>query len=411
MNLADQQRIYLQTIFDHFHEKAEWPTYRDVEQKLISIDRSIDIKEISESLPNGFANRFPFNDILDDPAILSIEAIRTCDNSEGDLADFIKTIQFCVDRYFSAQEKGIKPEVSGVDLMRQLSMPKLSVNKVGMLLEHETILYKSFTIHVNAEELDLPDGTIGWLTWKCTLDREIRRFDGITSTEDYLERRDKERITARQQITNQLKSFLGYMYRPPGSDDAQAGMATWIKNLTEPNVQTGAKLEVALLNALARLGVPTLFGGDVERVLPNTGETVHSGPETPIFDLVALNFGVSMIQPPTAVLISCKSTRNQPKDIEIRLLSDESVKVRNLLPGWQVFGALVNLGEPTSDDFNYRDDVRIWTQSDLRALLHAKEHRYVAQFLWTPPWHWKRDIEIMWWNTYRAHHRDVFPGE
>jgi hypothetical protein len=43
MNLRDQQRIYLQTIFDYFHEKAEWPTYRHVDQKLLSIDPTIDI--------------------------------------------------------------------------------------------------------------------------------------------------------------------------------------------------------------------------------------------------------------------------------------------------------------------------------------------------------------------------------
>jgi hypothetical protein len=27
MNIQDQQRLYLQTIFDYFREKAEWPTY------------------------------------------------------------------------------------------------------------------------------------------------------------------------------------------------------------------------------------------------------------------------------------------------------------------------------------------------------------------------------------------------
>ncbi len=118
-----------------------------------------------------------------------------------------------------------------------------------------------------------------------------------------------------------------------------------------------------------------------------------------------------MMQPPTAVLISCKSTNKQPDRIEIALLSNEACKVHELLPDWLVFGALVNLGEPTSDEFNNREDVRIWTQSDLQALLHAKEYRHVAQFLWTPPWQWKRDIEIFWWNAYKAQHRDVFSDE
>src|SRR2546428_5886316 len=120
MNLADQQRIYLQTIFDYFHKHADWPTYRHVDQILLSIDRTIDIKEISESLPNGFANTFRSDNDLDNRAILSIEAIRTCDNSEGDLADFITAVRFFVNKYFEAKEDG--PPATGADLKNQLNM-------------------------------------------------------------------------------------------------------------------------------------------------------------------------------------------------------------------------------------------------------------------------------------------------
>lgn len=90
------------------------------------------------------------------------------------------------------------------------------------------------------------------------------------------------------------------------------------------------------------------------------------------------------------------------------MLSEEANKLRRVFPGLLVFGALVNLGEPTADEFTYRQDVRIWKQSHLQALLHAKEYRFIAQFLWTPPQDWDRDTEIMWWQTYRAYHKDVF---
>jgi hypothetical protein len=52
MNIQEKQRLYLKTIFDHFHETAEWPTYRDVDGKLIDIDPDLDIQEISASLPS-----------------------------------------------------------------------------------------------------------------------------------------------------------------------------------------------------------------------------------------------------------------------------------------------------------------------------------------------------------------------
>jgi hypothetical protein len=384
MNRSDQQRIYLQTIFDYFHENAEWPTYRYVDNKLFSIDQSIDAKEISESLPNGFANSFPsFNNPLDAPAVLSIEAIRTCDNSEADLTDFIAAVRFFVDMFNKSEED--HPQVTGADLKNQLNMTDDAIARVGKMINDEWMLYRSYG----------PITVDHYVTWQCTLDRNIRRFNGLTSIDDYLERRNKERITAHQQETEQSRSILGHMYRQPNGEDIEAGIALWKQYLTEPNERTGAKLEVALLNALARLGVPTLFSGDIQ----------CGGPATPRYDLVALNYGAPM-RSPTAVLISCKSTANQPDHIKIALLSDESLKVNALLPDWLVFGAFVNLGEPTSDEFNFRRDVRIWTQSDIQALLHAKELRYVAQFLWTPPWQWARAKEIMWWGIYRAHHKD-----
>ncbi len=385
MNIQDQKRLYLQTIFDYFHEKAEWPTYSYVDKKLF-IDQGLDAKEISADLPNGFANTFRFDSDLGNQAILSLEAIRACEHSEGDLADFLTTVRFFVERYKQAEED--HPLVTSADLKNQLHMPDDAIACVGKLLSPESLLHNFSS--------STPGGD-GYGTWEYRLDRKIRRFDGVTAIEDYLERRNKERVTMRQQETNQLVSLLGHMYRQPNTEESGAGIQTWIRNLTEPNQQTGAKLEVALLNALARLGVPTLFGGDIQ----------CGGPATPTYDLVALAFGAPM-QPPTAVLISCKSTTNQPGRTDIALLSDAAGRIRTFLPGWLVFGALVNLGEPTADEFSYRQDVRIWKQSHLQALLHAKEHRFIAQFLWTPPWHWNRQREFMWWNTYVAYHKDMY---
>ncbi len=383
MNILEQQRLYLQTIFDYFREKAEWPTYRYVDKKLF-VDEGLDAKEIAASLPNGFANGFRFDSDLGNQAMLSLEAIRMCNGSEGDLANFLAAVRFLVEVSKQAEED--TPVVTNVDLKNKLHLADGAIARIGKLIAGESILYRSSHLPVE-----------GSGTWQCGLDREIRRFDGVVSFEDYLERRNRERITARQQATNQLLSLLGHMYRQPNTEESEAGIQTWISNLTQPNQQTGAKLEVALLNALARLGVPMLFGGDIQ----------CGGPATPTYDLVALDFGAPM-QTPTAVLISCKSTTNQPNRTDIALLSDASRRIHAFLPDWLVFGALVNLGEPTADEFTYRQDVRIWKQSHLQALLQAQEYRFVAQFLWTPPWHWNRDQEIMWWNTYRASHKEVF---
>jgi hypothetical protein len=360
-----------------------------VDKKLF-VDQGLDAKEISASLPNGFANGFRFDSDLGNQAMLSLEVIRMCNGSEEDLVDFLTAVRFLVEIYKQSEEDN--PLVTNADLKNQLHLADDTIARVGKLIAGESILYRSSHIPVD-----------GSGTWQYGLDREIRRFDGVASLEDYLERRNRERITARQQATNQLLSLLGHMYRQPNGEDIEAGAATWIKNLTEPNKDNeakedaGAKLEVALLNALARLGIPILFGGS----------TRYGGPATPVYDLVALSFGAPM-QPSTAVLISCKSTTRLPERANIALLADAASRVRTFLPDWIVFGVLVNLGQPTADEFNYRQDVRIWKQSHLQALLHAKEHRFIAQFLWTPPWHWNRQREYMWWNAYVADHKDMF---
>ncbi len=385
MNEQDQQRLYLQTIFNSFHEKAEWPTYRSVDRKLFK-DNGIDAKEISASLPNGFANGFQFDSNFDNPAVLSIEAIRLCNGSDEDLANFLTAVRFLVERYKQVEEED-NPLVTNADIKNQFHMADDAIARVGKLIASESLLHHSSGMAAD-----------GSGTWQFGLDREIRRFDGVTSLEDYLERRNREKIAARQQVTHLFTSLLGYMYRQPNTEESEAGIRAWIQNLTEPNEEAGAKLEVALLNALARLGVPVLFGGDIQ----------CGGPATPRFDLVILNPGTLPMQSPVVVLISCKSTRKQPNRTDIALLSDEANKLRRVFPGLLVFGALVNLGEPTADEFTYRQDVRIWKQSHLQALLRAKEYRFITQFLWTPPWDWDRNREIVWWQTYTAYHKDVF---
>lgn len=383
----EQQQLYLNMIYAYFHEHAQWPTYHYIDKKLFR-EMGIDTKEVSTSLPDGFANGFRFASDLDQQARLSLEAIQVCDDSTEDLQDVLTVIRFMANIYKQSEED--TPLVTDADIKQQLHMADDVIARACNILAGEGNLFRSTSMPQNGSGI-----------WQFGLDRPIRQFDGVTSIDGYLERKNIERSTARQQTTQQLKSFLGYMYRKPGSENAEAGMSVWVKNLTEPNEETGVKLEVALLNALARLGVPTLFGGDVPHLEPKSGDRKQTGPATPVFDLVAVRYSVHILQSPTAILISCKSTNKQPNRIDIALLSDESRKVQSLLPDWIVFGALVNLGEPTADEFTYRQDVRIWKQSDLQALLNAKEYQSIAQFLWTPPWNWNRDTETMWQNIYR----------
>jgi hypothetical protein len=182
MELSDNQRLYLQTIFDYFHDHGKWPTYKYVDRKLIQIRRDLDIETISKSLPMGFANAFALNHDLNADAVLSIAAISVCRDSEEDLADFIRALIFCVETYFSAEEDTV--EISSDDLVQQLNMPDLSIRKVGLLIKDA---YEHPIYHVFGSKDTEYKG------WVCTLSRNIRYFDGVTSIEKYLERLDQLR--------------------------------------------------------------------------------------------------------------------------------------------------------------------------------------------------------------------------
>jgi len=181
--LDNDQRLYLQTIFDYFHEHGRWPTYRDVDRKLTRIRRDLDIEKIAKSLPAGFAST-SFNVRLEDEAILSISAIYLCAGSKEELDDFIKMINFCVEKYFSAEEGTV--QISSDDLRQHIGMSELSIRKVGLFInkEHDYYIYDQFGC--KDKECN---------SWTFTLSRKIRKLDGVTSIEQYLEKIDQIKKT------------------------------------------------------------------------------------------------------------------------------------------------------------------------------------------------------------------------
>ena len=115
MELSDNQRLYLQTIFDYFREHGVWPTYKYIDRKLNKISRDLDIEKLAKSVPSGFANAFAFNRDLNAPAILNIFAINECTGSEEELADFIKAIHYGVERYFGPREDETTMDIMSKD--------------------------------------------------------------------------------------------------------------------------------------------------------------------------------------------------------------------------------------------------------------------------------------------------------
>ena len=177
INLTDDQRLYLQIIFDYFHENGKWPTYNYLDRLFLQLHPDLDLDEIIKSLPPGLSR--PFNAYLfsasghsNDEAYLTVQAIYLCQGSEEELADYVRAIRFCVDRYNSPDKD--KRQISSSDLISQLGMSELSTRKVGWMLSIELWMFRSFSSNDDS--------------WQGTLSRDARQFRDVETIEQYLEK-------------------------------------------------------------------------------------------------------------------------------------------------------------------------------------------------------------------------------
>jgi uncharacterized protein (TIGR02391 family) len=175
INVTDEQRLYLQAIFDYFREYGKWPTHTYLERQFIQTHPDLDIEEIAQSLPAGLTNPV---DLLntESKATLSVPAIYQCWGSVQELSTFVSVIEICVKIFFKT---GIETRsLSNADLARDNPIwRENAIRKVGLLLYGEPNIWSTFAG---------PDQEGGW---SCVIAKEIRRFRGVNTIEQYLEMR------------------------------------------------------------------------------------------------------------------------------------------------------------------------------------------------------------------------------
>ena len=177
MGLSDIQKLFIQTIFDFFHEQGTWPTYGYIEQQISRIHRDFDMRGVSRSLPSGFASAFAFNIDRNQEAVLKIPAVLLCKGSEDELSDFIQVLQYCVKKYFGFGENYL--QVTSDEVRAQLNMSELSIRKVGRLIEAEGMFWSS---------LGRNDSEGSWVCALTPGMEGIARFDKVETIEQYLEK-------------------------------------------------------------------------------------------------------------------------------------------------------------------------------------------------------------------------------
>jgi hypothetical protein len=171
----------------------------------------------------------------------------------------------------------------------------------------------------------------------------------------------------------QARGAVGRLYTNAWTERVEAGEMRWLRDLVM--AQKGSRFEVAVANALARLGIPVLFGGEIER------EGQLGGPATPGVDLVALDLHWRR-----ASAISLKATVGSRLDGDIPGLLEGVHGLSDELPGWTVLGILACRAPRISlVQYAARTDVRVWSLEDLETISRAEGAEAIQHLLWLPP--------------------------
>ncbi len=181
MEFNKYQLLYIQTMYDYFRENLQWPTFRQVEKKILPTHRDFRVLDVARSFEDNQATHF-FYHHLEVPATITLKEIRHYPEAEKDLADLAKVIRYCADKYINSDEDQVT--VTGEEVGRNLHFDEIAVRKVGPLLVMTSGIFTSFSN---------PEQSI----WHLTASQDVLYVEGIQSIDDYLERLD-ERIKSYQ---------------------------------------------------------------------------------------------------------------------------------------------------------------------------------------------------------------------
>jgi len=155
---------------------------------------------------------------------------------------------------------------------------------------------------------------------------------------------------------DQLTDVLGSLYQ---ASSPEQGVTKWRRHLLESDQNgNGTNFEIALLNALTRLGMPVFFAGQVQEA------GAGGGTSTAGYDLIVLDQATRRV-----TLISAKGSSQVPKDEIGQKLLDAVAGVQRLLPGWSVRGVIA-CHTPNNKlvRLKAQTDFKVWGHEDLERI-------------------------------------------
>lgn len=205
MESTSYQYLYIQTVYDYFQENLQWPTYRQVQRKILPTHKDFRVIEVAKSIKGNAAAHFHQN--LDDQASITLKDIHQLPESEQDLADLVKVIHYSVEKYITEDKDGIR--IASEEIKQRFSFDENIALKIFRLL--------GLTMGITSGTT----GPAGDKTWDFGIADSVLDYQDLASIDDYFERRE-ERIKASEASTPQYLSpqrdkhtILGLIEPPP----------------------------------------------------------------------------------------------------------------------------------------------------------------------------------------------------
>ncbi len=173
--LPREQLALLSAIYQGFRERGDWPTFHYIDKALDQ--QGLDTNKVAATLPSGLTNLSvrPLNPA--DEANLSVAGLSYLPEATYDVDVFMKVLWYAIERerdYPLTPDGSQGPSVSSEELQGRLRLTPEEVARVERLIRWEPWIGSG------------KGSAAGWEYW---VNREIRRYRGVQTVQDYMRRR------------------------------------------------------------------------------------------------------------------------------------------------------------------------------------------------------------------------------
>jgi uncharacterized protein (TIGR02391 family) len=229
--LTDDQLKVLQFVYDTWQTSGlKWPVSQYVDRMLYRRDK-LDLAAVLPIIPGRYFRYRPAPD--QGEMILTLEGIAACERSEGDIAIFLRALQWCVDR----EAAFIPPSPTEPQELRLTKEDARSDWTAAGADVSDLVLEKAYAL-LAGEMIPWGGGT-GPAGWTMNITRSVRRFAGVRTLLDYLVVIQTERAAALAKAQS-LPSQPGAGLRLRGRRMASVLPAGVLDGLGMPAVSRGA---------------------------------------------------------------------------------------------------------------------------------------------------------------------------